>query len=83
LAVSFENQRSSGIKIINGHDLPVFGARRFQPQRAAREKAFDASGIPLNELRTQCRSRRKRAGARITVMFAGDNFTGRGILTML
>jgi hypothetical protein len=83
LAVSFENQRSSGIKIINGHDLPVFGARRFQPQRAARGKAFDASGIPLNELRTQRRSRRKTAGARIPSMFAGDNFTGRGILTML
>ena len=36
---------------------------QFQPQRAARGKAFDASGIPLNELRTQRRSRRKRAGA--------------------
>ena len=45
MAVSFENQRSSGIKIINGHDLPVFGARRSRPQRAARGKAFDASGI--------------------------------------
>jgi len=59
--------------------LPVFGARRFQPQRAARGKAFDASGIPLNELRTQRRSRRKTAGARIPSLFAGDNFADRGI----
>jgi hypothetical protein len=40
-------------------------------------------GFSAKGLRTQRRSRRKSAGARPTVMFAGDNFAGRGILAML